>query len=273
LPDGVLMRTDRAWAIAGADGTLAVGDLPRQRCRKIPVLRVLTGLGPALLVGLRGGTNPRRHVPWPMIRGIVLAQLVVVGADNLAAAAHLSRRWSPFAGVAIFVLAIAVFRAATPTRQWRFHGAEHKAVAAHEHGVDLTDTPAVLACSRVHPRCGSNLVVWVALAAIWLRPLPWIAQLAATIAVIAVVAEIIDYASRAPNRLPSRLALAPGLLLQRAITTSEPTPSEQQVGCRALSACLARHDEGGQASAPTPALREIVEDAVGDQPHPGECGG
>jgi hypothetical protein len=39
------------------------------------------------------------------------------------------------------------------------------------------------------------------------------------------------------------VALTPGSALQFWVTTREPSASEQTIGCRALSACLARHHE------------------------------
>ena len=176
LPDGVMMRTDRAWAIARADGTVELGDLPHSPVAKVPVVRVIAGLGPALLLGLRGGgsrqQSPGRRIPWPLLRGLLLAQLAAVAANALIAPAHLGSRWTPPVAVGIVVLAIAVFRVATPAVQWRFHGAEHKAVAAHERGIDPSELDAVLACSRVHPRCGTNLIVWLSLAGAWMTRLP-----------------------------------------------------------------------------------------------------
>lgn len=253
LPDGVLMRTDRSWAIARQDGTVETGDLGTPVCPRIPVVRVVAGLGPALLLGLRGGRgrtdeakDGRSRAPWPLIRGLVITQIVVLAADWMAGQAGLAHRWSPEATTVVLVLAIALFRAVTPSAQWRFHGAEHKAVWAHERGVDLDNVDAVLACSRVHPRCGTNLVVWVALAVGPLERLPLLAQLVATVLVLAVVAEIMTVAARHPRSWPARLLHAPGGLLQRFVTTSEPTRAEQQISCLALKSCLARHLAAGE---------------------------
>ena len=55
LADGVLMRTDRAWAIARLDGSVDAGPLPENRFAAVPVLRVLAGLGGALKLGIVKG--------------------------------------------------------------------------------------------------------------------------------------------------------------------------------------------------------------------------
>jgi uncharacterized protein YqhQ len=243
LPDGVLMRTDRVWAIARRDGTVCTGDLPATRCRRVPVLRVLTALGPALLVGLRGGRGraESRRVPWPLVRGLIVAQIVVVTGDWIAGRARLGEGWAPLVALAGLVLALGAFRVATPGAQWRYHGAEHKAVAAHERGIDLCDVDAVLLCDRVHPRCGTNLIVWLVVGAVWLGHLPLLPQATATVLSIAVIAEVLAFAARYPASWPTRALQAPGALLQWVLTTSEPTVAEQLVGCQALAACLARH--------------------------------
>jgi len=43
---------------------------------------------------------------------------------------------------------------------WSFHGAEHKAIYAHENGIELT-LEKVRGCPRIARRCGTNLVVFV----------------------------------------------------------------------------------------------------------------
>ena len=59
LPDGVVMRTSHAWAVARADGTVETGAVPQSRLGHIPVLRVLSGV----LLGLRVGFGRRRTGP------------------------------------------------------------------------------------------------------------------------------------------------------------------------------------------------------------------
>lgn len=258
LPDGVLMRTSRAWAIARRDGSVASGTLPGSRFESIPVVRVLSGLGPALALGLAGGRRSdssgraqRRRPPWPLIRGLVLAEGAVLAVSWAAGGVHVSSQLSPVVSVGLLVLALVVFRVTTPACQWRYHGAEHKAVTAHELGIDTGATDQVLGCSRIHPRCGTNLIVWMAMAALWLGRLPLVVQLPAVIASLAVLAEIVSWAGRHSTSILARVILAPGRFLQRLVTTSEPTPAEQQVACRALASCLALDAQLRRPVAPT----------------------
>jgi uncharacterized protein YqhQ len=53
--------------------------------------------------------------------------------------------------------------------------------------------------------------------------------------------ELMSVAARFPRFLGSRLLLVGGRLLQRTVTTAEPTAAEQAVACRALTAALAEH--------------------------------
>src|SRR5207244_6645019 len=60
------------------------------------------------------------------------------------------------AGVLATAITLALLRSAAPKALWRYHGAEHKAVTAHEAGFEPTDVDAAMFQPRVHPRCGTN---------------------------------------------------------------------------------------------------------------------
>lgn len=135
-------------------------------------------------------------------------------------------------------LQLVALRLVLPAAMWRYHGAEHKAVAAFEAGVDMSDVDAVMDFSRVHVRCGTNVVaILLVLVTI---PLPVNAAVSALawVVMLAGAVELVSAAAKAPLRPVSRVVLSGGRFLQRFVTTSEPTRAEQTVACRALRACL-----------------------------------
>jgi uncharacterized protein YqhQ len=148
-----------------------------------------------------------------------------------------------------WVAAFGLLRLAAPASLWRYHGAEHKAVAAHEAGIDMDDVAGVLAAPRVHDRCGTNLVVLAMIGGLALAGLPTAVQIPGFLLLLGTCAEAVTLAARRPRSQLSRLVLGGGRALQRWVTTSEPTAEEQVMGCRALAACLAHHHRlvGGSA--------------------------
>ena len=231
LPDGVLMRSPRAWAVARADGSVEVGPVSPGRFGRIPVLRIVASLVPALGLGIKAMAGRPR-------KGAVVLGLLVA-ATFLGPA--LPSTPSPAVSLALAALTIAALRLAAPRSLWRYHGAEHKAVAAFEVGAAPSDVAAALAAPRVHARCGTNLVALVAVPAAFVGHLPAVWQGVIVLATIGAAAELITLTTRRPASLLSRLVLLPGVLIQRHATTAEPTAFEQTVACRALTACLDEH--------------------------------
>ncbi len=245
LSDGVLMRAGEVWAVARLDGSLEMGRLPENRWAGVPLLRVLTGLGPALFRGLKamGASGRNRQLPrrvrWalplfvaaPLLLNAVLSQ--ALGAQTV---------WGWQTGLTAIVLVatqLAALRVVMPGSMWRFHGAEHKAVAAYEQGADLDDLDAVMAASRVHDRCGTNVVAVLIAACLLPLPSTGVLSLVTFLLVFAGSVEVVSLAARRPRFVVSRGVLAGGHFLQRYVTTAEPTREEQAVGVKALQACLA----------------------------------
>ena len=262
LADGVLMRTDRAWAIAREDGSIEVGQVPHNRFSRIPVLRVLVGLIGAMRLGIVRGMLRRgspgdvqrsRRVNGRFLLVLLGAEAVVVGAGWWVERAGIVTGASPVMTLLPWIVVLAGMRLATPAAMWRYHGAEHKAVSAHEAGVDLNDTAAVLRASRVHDRCGTNLVFVMALLSLLLTPIPSALQVPTFLMTLGASVELVSLASKRPRVLLSRVVLFGGKMLQRYVTTVEPTAAEQAIGCRALTAALAEHERLVQAET-TPAV-------------------
>lgn len=244
LPDGVLMRAGSSWAVARADGRIETGTMPRQPCADVPIIRVLTGLAPALVRGLRSMRVRRgAAVPLRVRWSLPLFLLVPFGIDLLLGRLIPSSSTVAWQAAGRSLLAVtlqlAALRLVLPAAMWRYHGAEHKAVAAYEAGVDVTDVHAVMGFSRIHPRCGTNVVAVLLLFAL----VPFQANIGVTVVLwvlmLAGAVELVSGAAKSPLRPVSRAVLGGGRLLQRWVTTSEPTYAEQAVACRALGACLA----------------------------------
>ncbi|MEO6713629.1 MAG: DUF1385 domain-containing protein [Mycobacteriales bacterium] len=246
LADGVLMRAGRNWAVARADGSIETGLLPPQRLAAVPLVRVLTGLVPSLVRGLgamrsRGRRKGSIRVRWSLPMFLLVPFVVDLIIGRLLPGT--TSVWWQAAGRTVLAMSmqLVALRLVLPAAMWRYHGAEHKAVAAFEAGADITDITAVMSFSRVHVRCGTNVVAILLLLAtiplhvnVALSALLWIPMLAGAV-------ELVSAAAKSPLRPASRLVLAGGRLLQRYVTTSEPTYAEQAVACRALGACLAAH--------------------------------
>lgn len=245
LSDGVLMRAGDVWAVARIDGSLEMGRMPANRWASVPLLRVLTGLGPALVRGLRAmaasGRNrtlPRR-VRWTLPLFLAAPLLLNAAVSKLFGT---STVWGWQTGVMAVVLVgvqLVALRIVMPPTMWRFHGAEHKAVAAYEQGVDLEDLDAVLRTSRVHDRCGTNVVAVLIAGCLLPLPTSGVWSFVSFLTIFALSVEIVSFAARTPRARLSRLVLAGGHFLQRHVTTAEPTPEEQAVGVKALQTCLA----------------------------------
>ena len=131
-------------------------------------------------------------------------------------------------------------------RVFEYHGAKHKAIAAHEAGVELTVENAKQ-YSRIHPRCGTSfLLAVVALSIIVFSLIPggwplW-AKAASRIVLLPLIAglsyEFIKYTAKKRGRPLIELVIRPGLWLQH-LTTREPSGDQIEVAIRALNEALA----------------------------------
>ncbi|OGW56053.1 MAG: hypothetical protein A2Z46_02835 [Nitrospirae bacterium RBG_19FT_COMBO_55_12] len=131
-------------------------------------------------------------------------------------------------------------------RVFEYHGAEHKAIAAYEAGVDLTVENAKR-YSCIHPRCGTSFLLAVAALSIIVFSLipgawPLWAKAASRVALLPVIAglsyEFIKYTAKKRGRPLIELVIRPGLWLQR-LTTREPSGDQIEVAVRALNEALA----------------------------------
>lgn len=153
-------------------------------------------------------------------------------------------------------------------RVFQYHGAEHKAIWAHEKGLPLSVENA-RAQTRFHPRCGTSFLVLVILVSIFLFAL----LLRYPISDVGVVDNLVKILIKLPLMLPIaglsyegiklsgkyrnhpvvKVLVTPGLWLQR-LTTREPSDDQLEVSILSLRKTLWR-ERIAEASAP-----------VGDEP-------
>jgi uncharacterized protein YqhQ len=242
--NGVLMRAGRHWAWARSDGSLLHGVLParlsRWRGSRLPLVRSVAGFVEMLALSAHlhrrnGARRTGRLVLW---LAILIAASVGISAllqglvhDQLLAGAVLQ--------AAGLLLALGVLQLGMGAEVWRYHGAEHKAVNAYEAGADLEDFVAVGAHSRIHDRCGTNLVAVVVPLSLLLVPLEQgalgeLVSLPAAVLCIAGALELFRLLQRRPRWLVSRAVLAAGRGLQRLVTTRDPGPEHLALACAAL---------------------------------------
>ncbi len=149
------------------------------------------------------------------------------------------------ARLAIFVLYLAaISRVRDIRRVFQYHGAEHKAIAAYENGVELTPETAQQ-FSTAHVRCGTNFLLTVMVVAILVYsviPRPnLLFVIGSRVVLIPVIAglsyEVIRLAARNMQHRFVRALMRPGLLLQR-LTTREPELDQLEVAIASLRAVM-----------------------------------
>jgi uncharacterized protein YqhQ len=215
---------------------------------------------------LRKPTNPtvQRVSRWPIIRsfflwGRVFAQLFGSVWSLLFFTATMAVLWlfvrlmqlgsgegaiggvfTFFAAFPILPILIIFFAAMKFTPIGRYHGAEHKAVAAYEKYGEVTLQNAK-GSSRIHPRCGTNILLYIIIAAL-LDPL--IAWWGYAILQFILISEAWFIFGK------TRPSIAVGNFLQRYITTTEPRRAQLEVAVESLNRLLQAEEEREDGMAP-----------------------
>ncbi len=271
--EGVMIRGPHEMAVAvrAPDGRIVTRSerlsgvytgLPR----RIPILRGVIVLYETLALGLRALTWSSQVATGRDEEDVSRAQLfltlglmlVFVGAVFFAGPVLLTGWISGYANHYVELLAEGLLRLVMLVgyvwligrmpevrRVFEYHGAEHRAIHAYEHGPTLTPA-SVLDYPNAHPRCGTaflltvmliSLVVFLLLGspAIWVRLIERIVL----IPVIASLAyEVLRLGQRyGDNPIVARL-YAPNLWLQK-LTTRDPDEQEVEVAIAAVQAALA----------------------------------
>jgi uncharacterized protein YqhQ len=269
--EGVMMRGTDNWSLAvrRPDETIALHDWPlvswmvRYPILKLPILRGVTALVESLAIGVRaisisaneslGEDQPdlsKKEIGLTLVVSLVLA----VGLFFLAplGLTGLFKHWlgtgitfwlvEGLVRVTIFVLyLLIVTRIPDLRRVFEYHGAEHMAIHALEHGEELTPE----ACKKyrtLHLRCGTSfllivMVVSIIVFAIVRWPV-WYLLILSRVILIPLIAgvsyEIIKLAGRHEDNRVVRTLMAPGLALQW-MTTKQPDTAQLEVALAALN--------------------------------------
>lgn len=133
-------------------------------------------------------------------------------------------------------------------RVFQYHGAEHKTIYTYEAGLPLK-VENVRPFSTLHPRCGTNFLMIVMLISMFIFTfLGWpslLERIASRIVLMPVIAgvsyELIRYAGAHTDNPMVRIAITPGLLLQK-LTTRQPDDSQIEVAIASLKAVVPPED-------------------------------
>jgi uncharacterized protein YqhQ len=276
--EGIMIRGPRATAIVARrpDGSLATRiERPRGAgvtsvLRRIPLLRGVLILLETIVLGMRAVAwsaavaAGEAHAGSEEPRGLGLAGGIVVGASfaiavalffvgPAAATAWLDGRLPSIAvallegGLRLLLLVAYVWNAGRSPqmrRVFQYHGAEHMAIQAHEHGLPLT-APTVRRFEKEHPRCGTSFLLTVVVVSMVVflpvdgGSLWW--RLGSRLALIPVVAAVSYEAIRLGGRYSGvpvvRWLFSANIALQR-LTTRTPDDEHVQVAIEAVERCL-----------------------------------
>jgi len=283
LLEGVMMRGRDHWAVAvrRPDRSIHVESHDiNPLAKRYPILgkpgfRGVMALGQALSIGVKALTvsanqsveDEERLTPRQM--GFSMAIAFVVFVAVFVVAPYLGFRAFRHAVPSSFLrnlleglLRVALFlgylvligQMKDIRRVFEYHGAEHKTIAAYEHG-DPLEPAAVDRYSTLHVRCGTNFLLIVMLLAVLVYSFFAVQGLLAglilrvvTIPVIAGISyELLRLGAKYSDSLVMRAIMAPGLWLQK-ITTKPPDRSQIEVAIASFEEVLRR--EGKVPSAP-----------------------
>lgn len=260
LRNGLLIHGPTHWAAAVRDSDGAVQvfserkpELAPRLVAKIPGLRGPLKLAEAMavlpLVRRRMSAARLPFEDWRVV-GAVAATLALSGLLRRRAPAGAVRE-----GVLQAIGAVPAMVALMDRDLAAYHGVEHKAIAAHEQGIeDVASVP------KEHDRCGSNLIVpmmllsaggTVLLERLVERPGP-AARAAVGLGGASIAVEMFAWSDRHHGDPLAEAFHAPGREIQRHLATKEPTPEQLEVGLAALAEIL--RAERGAADAGEDAL-------------------
>jgi hypothetical protein len=289
--EGVMIRGPHSLAVAvrAPDGSIvergdALGGVYTGRLRRLPVLRGIIVLYETLALGMRAltwssqvasGQDQKEASKTQLLLTVAFMLLFVAaiffagpvllttwigrltGNDYMAVAAEGVLRLAMLVGYIWLIGRMPEVR-----RVFAYHGAEHRAIHAYEHGRELTASN-IREYPNAHPRCGTaflltvmviSLVLFVALGAppLWLR----IVERVVLIPVIAALSyEVLRLAQRFGDNRVFSVLYRPNIWLQR-LTTRDPDDGQIEVAVAALKRVIELERENADASVRPPVVEE-----------------
>lgn len=275
--EGVMMRgkTHVAVAVRQPDGEISVDVRPvnsisdRYPILKKPFLRGVVSLVESLVMGMKAlaysaqvsGDEDEKLDSKEMTltiavsAGLAILLFIVIPTWSMRFLTGITQDHMAL-NLAEGVLRIAIFLAYIAAissmndiqRVFQYHGAEHKTIYTYEAGLPLK-VENVRPFSTLHPRCGTNFLMIVMLISMFIFTfLGWpslLERIASRIILMPVIAgvsyELIRYAGAHTDNPLVRIAITPGLLLQK-LTTRQPDDSQIEVAIASLKAVVPPED-------------------------------
>lgn len=134
--NGVLIRSDKTWALATDDDNLRFGSvtscLDHHKIFKIVFIRSIVGLIESIAFSIRIQRETGRDTSREFVRPLVYYLAVMAPLGLLVDRPGADPSWPLHVGMQVlsFVIAFFFFTRALPGAIWPYHGAEHKAVHA-----------------------------------------------------------------------------------------------------------------------------------------------
>jgi uncharacterized protein YqhQ len=285
--EGVMMRGAGHWAIAvrKPDATIHTESheidsiVLRYPLLGKPFFRGVIVLGQSLAIGMRALLisanqsleDEERLTPRQVALSVVLALVLFIGIFIIGPTTLFAwfegrtgnRGVLTLIGEGVFRVALFIAylwligRTRDIHRVFEYHGAEHKTIAAFEHGEAL-EPEAVDRYPKEHVRCGTNFLIIVMIITIFVftlfgtPSLPWriLSRVIAIPLIAAISYEALRLGARFPGSVWMRALMAPGLWLQR-ITTQQPDRSQIEVAIASFHELLRRERQAGVPE-PTP---------------------
>lgn len=275
--EGVMMRgkTHVAVAVRQPDGEISVDVRPvnsisdRYPILKKPFLRGVVSLVESLVMGMKAlaysaqvsGDEDEKLDSKEMAltiavsAGLAILLFIVIPTWSMRFLTGITQNHMAL-NLAEGVLRMAIFLAYIAAissmndiqRVFQYHGAEHKTIYTYEAGLPLK-VENVRPFSTLHPRCGTNFLMIVMLISMFIFTfLGWpslLERIASRIILMPVIAgvsyELIRYAGAHTDNPLVRIAITPGLLLQK-LTTRQPDDSQIEVAIASLKAVVPPED-------------------------------